>query len=1076
VGAIYPAAFRPQPLRARGEWDVYLQIEVHMRDKVLRATYNTTNKLKGQRMQALAVLITELLRDGIIEKARPNCPHRNPVHLVAKPNGDLRLTLDCRSVNKLLVNQTAPILNVHDMVRRHSCKRYVSSMDFKRAFFQLMLETRSRDWTTFSTPMGVFRFRAMPQGLVCSPSYWQYFMYHLFGTLIRKGHVDAYMDDIIISSNSLAEHKAVVHEVMGIITKNGLYLDADKSRFFQSSLKYLGFTISVNGASILDTRARELIDRPLPTTTKEMRSWIGAIQFVNGHVHHCALLIHELTQAVVTAGGTKQHPKPIAWTRDLTATAEELKRRIGASITLVPPNQEEPFLLYCDAAPAYGYGAALLQKRGGHNHVVAMFSRALTEPQKGYTPNELELFAVKDALAVFHDLTGPTAKVTVYTDNKSITHLDTLPATTYHIMRWRQAIQHRNIELVWIAGLDNPLADYLSRFPRVVDTRLITSGDKRTSNPTAVSEAAMTECMTIFPRRSAPAQAAPSAGLPITATTSERGPASRTRNARAAVENGHTIAYARDLGSRGRRVQESPSPTPPSPVSAPADNGPARHTRRARAPAIPASNHIAPEAAARAMLDESFFDPPAVRGATEYRNEQMRVIARFLTFAQAQHPTELAKLRASTVSDELVIRDGVVYVKPPPSTRTGRARPWVPPNPLLRQRLLELAHVQATGHRAARPMIAFLKESFFWPDLGTDVHSFCGRCLTCARTKHDHRTRTPIDVVANEPPLRRPYDVIGMDLFYVPSPDPSRYNMVLVTICYLTKHVIYTPCHTTATHKDILDLLDKHVFAYFGYPRAIMADRDARWAGTAFEGALRTHDTALRMSVAHRHRTNGMVERQIGTLGNQLAARRSELPRLPWQHHLPWLMQAHNSVIHSSTNCSPNDLIFTFRPTSLMDAAFPAAAFIMDDDADTPSFTRVTMENFITAMDHLALHRARYFAGYNRGKKERNYAINQLVTITNPAYPMNKSLPRRLGPFRITGPGEMGSNTWRLALPGRQTPGRETFPVFHGDAMCKFLGPSPEVGPGDMYFSYRPNPLQGPGVPQPMRRAQTLTS
>ena len=89
---------------------------------------------------------------------------------------------------------------------------------------------------------------------------------------------------------------------------------------------------------------------------------------------------------------------------------------------------------------------------------------------------------------------------------------------------------------------------------------------------------------------------------------------------------------------------------------------------------------------------------------------------------------------------------------------------------------------------------------------------------------------------------------------------------------------------------------------------------------------------------------------------------------------------------------------------------------------------------------------------------------------------LNKSLPRRLGPFRITGPGEMGPNTGRLALPGRQTPGRETFPVFHGDAMCKFLGPSPDVGPGDIYFSYRPNLLQGPGVPQPMRRAQTLTS
>ena len=39
-------------------------------------------------------------------------------------------------------------------------------------------------------------------------------------------------------------------------------------------------------------------------------------------------------------------------------------------------------------------------------------------------------------------LTGTSAKVSMYTDNKSITHLDTPPTTSYHIMRWRLAIQY----------------------------------------------------------------------------------------------------------------------------------------------------------------------------------------------------------------------------------------------------------------------------------------------------------------------------------------------------------------------------------------------------------------------------------------------------------------------------------------------------------------------------------------------------------------------------------------------------------------------------------------------------------
>ena len=70
------------------------------------------------------------------------------------------------------------------------------------------------------------------------------------------------------------------------------------------------------------------------------------------------------------------------------------------------------------------------------------------------------------------------------------------------------------------------------------------------------------------------------------------------------------------------------------------------------------------------MLDASFYDTPPVRGAAEYRSTQMNVIARYL--ALVQDPTELAKLRASPVGSDLVLRDWVVYMTPPPSSRTGK--------------------------------------------------------------------------------------------------------------------------------------------------------------------------------------------------------------------------------------------------------------------------------------------------------------------------------------------------------------------------------------------------------------------
>ena len=61
--------------------------------------------------------------------------------------------------------------------------------------------------------------------------------------------VAAYLDDILIFSENLKDHKRHVREVLGALQKNGLHLAAEKCEFHRTSVKYLGFIISTKGCT-----------------------------------------------------------------------------------------------------------------------------------------------------------------------------------------------------------------------------------------------------------------------------------------------------------------------------------------------------------------------------------------------------------------------------------------------------------------------------------------------------------------------------------------------------------------------------------------------------------------------------------------------------------------------------------------------------------------------------------------------------------------------------------------------------------------------------------------------------------
>ncbi len=78
--------------------------------------------------------------------------------------------LHYREVNKQSVTDIHPLPNLGELVEHVAGNQYYATLDLKDAYYQAMLDEESRDLTTFSEGISLYRFKRLPFGLSCSAS------------------------------------------------------------------------------------------------------------------------------------------------------------------------------------------------------------------------------------------------------------------------------------------------------------------------------------------------------------------------------------------------------------------------------------------------------------------------------------------------------------------------------------------------------------------------------------------------------------------------------------------------------------------------------------------------------------------------------------------------------------------------------------------------------------------------------------------------------------------------------------------------------------------------------------------
>ena len=143
----------------------------------------------------------------------------------------------------------------------------------------------------------------MPFGLCNAPSTFQSYINKVLQDILDD-FCTAYLDDILIFSETLEQHHLHVGKVLERLDKAGLYADIDKSEFDQKEVKYLGIIIGVDGLKMDLAKITTIQEWSTPRTVKEVLSFLG---FANFYLLRAATGIgHVIVEALLTISLPKE--------------------------------------------------------------------------------------------------------------------------------------------------------------------------------------------------------------------------------------------------------------------------------------------------------------------------------------------------------------------------------------------------------------------------------------------------------------------------------------------------------------------------------------------------------------------------------------------------------------------------------------------------------------------------------------------------------------------------------------------------------------------------------------------------
>src|SRR6266542_1484840 len=265
-----------------------------------------------------------------------------------------------------------------------------------------------------------------------------------------------YLDDIIIYSKSLKDHKRHVRKVLQAIRSEGLKLKLTKCKWFKQEITFLDHKIGVNGIKPDDYNLKKIREAQPLQNERQLRGFLGLAQYYRNFIKWFSTIARPLFKLL-------KKNTLFEWTVSQQTVFDILKRKLTEEPILAHPDFTKMFKLYTDASDV-GLGAVLMQEDDqGKDRVICYKAKTLLPAEKNYPTTEKECLAVMWAMQKFKHFLGGGQPFEVYTDHVVLKTLVTHENPSSRKARWIEKMAPFNFTIHYRPGVKMDHADFASR-------------------------------------------------------------------------------------------------------------------------------------------------------------------------------------------------------------------------------------------------------------------------------------------------------------------------------------------------------------------------------------------------------------------------------------------------------------------------------------------------------------------------------------------------------------------------------------------------------------------------------------
>ena len=419
-------------------------------------TWGPLYSMSADELKVLKEYIKKMIDKGFIWASSSSAA--SPVLFARKPGGGLRFCVDYRALNAITIKNCYPLPLIKETLE-HVCKAKIfSKINIIAAFNKLRIKEGEEWKTAFRTRYGLYEYLVMPFGLANSLSSFQNYINDILHGMLDV-FCTAYIDNILIYSNSKKEHRKHMRKILGALRGAGLQADIDKCKFHITEVNYLGLVITNNGICMDLHKVSAVQQWETPTCVRDVQSFIGYANFYRWFIHGFSSIV-----AFMIATVKKDAWKNFEWTSACQKVFDLLKHCFTTAPILAHFDYEKECIVETDASDNVSAGVLPQYSEDGKLHPVAFFLQKHSPQEINYKIYNKELLAIIKAFEEWRPMLERAGlPIRILTNHQNLQYFMTTKQLSCRQARWSEYLSRFNFIIRFWPGKLSAKPDALTR-------------------------------------------------------------------------------------------------------------------------------------------------------------------------------------------------------------------------------------------------------------------------------------------------------------------------------------------------------------------------------------------------------------------------------------------------------------------------------------------------------------------------------------------------------------------------------------------------------------------------------------